>query len=61
MDEKISVAKVIKFPKLEIDYKPFEAKRKYWDSYDLLLANKKIVPLLPKVIGLHFYNKKKKK
>lgn len=59
LDEKIPVAKVIKFSKLKTDYKPFEAKRKLCDSYDLFFADKRIVPLLPKAIGKHFYKKKK--
>ncbi|KAJ8448119.1 hypothetical protein Cgig2_031843 [Carnegiea gigantea] len=59
LDEKIPVAKVIKFSKLKTNYKPFEAKRKLCDSYDLFFADKRIVPLLPKAIGKHFYKKKK--
>ena len=59
LDEKIPVAKVIKYSKLKTDYKPFEAKRKLCDSYDLFFADKRIVPLLPKAIGKHFYKKKK--
>lgn len=59
MEENLPVSKVIKFTKLKSDYKAFESKRKLCDSYELFLADKRIVPLLPKAIGRHFYKKKK--
>ncbi|KAK6945618.1 Ribosomal protein L1/ribosomal biogenesis protein [Dillenia turbinata] len=57
--EDIPVSKVLKLSKLKSDYKPFEAKRKLCDSYDLFLADKGIVPLLPKLLGKKFFKKKK--
>ncbi|KAL8128472.1 hypothetical protein V2J09_017627 [Rumex salicifolius] len=57
--ESIPLPKVIKFSKLKTDYKPFEAKRKLCDSYDMFLADRRIIPLLPKHLGKHFYKKKK--
>ncbi|KAK6915996.1 Ribosomal protein L1/ribosomal biogenesis protein [Dillenia turbinata] len=57
--EDIPVSKVLKLSKLKSDYKPFEAKRKLCDSYDLFLVDKGIVPLLPKMLGKKFFNKKK--
>ncbi|KAM0005669.1 putative ribosomal protein L1 [Helianthus debilis subsp. tardiflorus] len=47
-EEGISVTKVLKLSKLRTDYKPFEAKRKLCDSYDMFFADKRVVTLLPK-------------
>ncbi|KAL1833328.1 hypothetical protein DCAR_0103416 [Daucus carota subsp. sativus] len=55
----INVAKVLKFSKLKTDYKPFEAKRKLCDSYDMFFAAKGVIPLLPKLLGKSFFKKKK--
>ncbi|KAK2662023.1 hypothetical protein Ddye_000597, partial [Dipteronia dyeriana] len=45
--------------KLETDYRPFEAKRKLFNSYDRLFADKRAVPLLRKLLGKQFSKKKK--
>ncbi|XP_019154025.1 PREDICTED: ribosomal L1 domain-containing protein 1-like [Ipomoea nil] len=55
----ISVSKVLKLSKLKTDYKPFEAKRKLCDSYDVFLVDKRIVHFLPKLLGKHFFKKRK--
>ncbi|PIN21353.1 hypothetical protein CDL12_05938 [Handroanthus impetiginosus] len=57
--ENIPISKVIKLSKLKANYKPFEAKRKLSDSYDLFLVDKRVVHLLPKLIGKEFFKKKK--
>ncbi|KAM1429907.1 hypothetical protein ACFX2I_046045 [Malus domestica] len=57
--ENITVSKILKLSKLKSDYVPFEAKRKLMYSYDMFLADKRIVPLLPKFLGKHFFKKKK--
>ncbi|XP_062105764.1 uncharacterized protein LOC133817299 [Humulus lupulus] len=57
--EGIPVSKVIKLSKLKSDYKAFEAKRKLCDSYALFLADKRVVPLLPRLLGKQFFKKKK--
>nr|KYP59028.1 Ribosomal L1 domain-containing protein 1 [Cajanus cajan] len=57
--DSIPVAKVLKLSKLASDYRPFEAKRKLCDSYDLFFAEKSIVPLLPRLLGKHFFKKRK--
>ncbi|KAK9271953.1 hypothetical protein L1049_002320 [Liquidambar formosana] len=58
--ENISVvSKVLKLSKLKSDYRPFEAKRKLCDSYDMFLSDKRVIPLLPKLLGKHFYKKRK--
>ncbi|KAJ0452330.1 putative ribosomal protein L1 [Helianthus annuus] len=58
-EEGISVTKVLKLSKLRTDYKPFEAKRKLCDSYDMFFADKRVVTLLPKLLGKWFFKKKK--
>ncbi|XP_059641311.1 putative ribosome biogenesis protein C8F11.04 [Cornus florida] len=57
--EDIPISKVVKLSKLKSDYKPFEAKRKLCDSYDMFFADKRVVPLLPKLLGKQFFKKKK--
>lgn len=57
--ENIPVSKVMKLSKLRSDYKAFEAKRKLCDSYDLFLADKRILPALPKLLGKQFFKKRK--
>lgn len=47
------VAKVIGVSKLKGKYEPFEAKRQLCNSYDLFLADDRVVPSLPKLIGEH--------
>ncbi|XP_042479625.1 putative ribosome biogenesis protein C8F11.04 [Macadamia integrifolia] len=57
--EGIPISKVLKLSKLKTDYRPFEAKRKLCSSYDLFFADKRIIPLLPKLLGKEFFKKKK--
>jgi len=58
-EEGLPISKVLKYSKLKTDYKPFEAKRKLCGSFDLFLADKSVVPLLPKLLGKAFFKKKK--
>ncbi|CAN0843851.1 Ribosomal L1 domain-containing protein 1 [Linum grandiflorum] len=55
----IPISKIIKLSKLKTDYKAFEAKRKLCDSYDFFLADRRVMPLLPKMLGKEFFRKKK--
>nr|GEU49882.1 zeatin O-xylosyltransferase-like [Tanacetum cinerariifolium] len=55
----VPVSKVIKLSKLKSSYKPFEAKRKLCDSYDVFFADKRVVPFLPKLLGNCFFRSKK--
>ncbi|XP_022741290.1 ribosomal L1 domain-containing protein 1-like [Durio zibethinus] len=57
--EYIPISKVVKLSKLKTDYRPFEAKRKLCDSYDMFFADKRIIPLLPRLLGKQFFKKKK--
>lgn len=57
--ENIPITKVLKLSKLKSDYRPFEAKRKLCDSYDMFFADRRILPLLPRLIGKKFFESKK--
>lgn len=53
------VTKVIGVSKLRAKYAEHEAKRKLCGSYDLFLADDRIICLLPKLLGKTFFKKKK--
>lgn len=55
-----SIKQVLRVSKLKSDYKSFDSKKKLYGSFDVFFAVKSVVPLLPKVLGKVFYNKKKK-
>ncbi|KAK7244853.1 hypothetical protein RIF29_39681 [Crotalaria pallida] len=57
--ENIPISKVLKLSKLASDYRAFEAKRKLCNSYDMFFADKRVVPLLPRLLGKQFFKKKK--
>lgn len=57
--EGLNIAKIIPLSKLKKDYFSFEAKRKLCGSYDLFLADDRILGELPKLLGKGFYKKKK--
>ncbi|XP_030519428.2 putative ribosome biogenesis protein C8F11.04 [Rhodamnia argentea] len=57
--EGVPVAKVLKLSKLRTNYRPFEAKRKLCDSYDMFLADRRVVGMLPRLLGKQFFKKKK--
>ncbi|WOK91464.1 hypothetical protein Cni_G00155 [Canna indica] len=44
---------------LRSDYRPFEGRRRLCDSHDLFFADRRIVPLLPRLIGKEFFRRKK--
>ncbi|KAL0714863.1 hypothetical protein Bca4012_021842 [Brassica carinata] len=46
-------------PITKTDYKAFEAKRKLFDSYDMFFADRRVIPLLPRLIGKKFFVQKK--
>lgn len=51
--------KVIGVTKLRKEFKSHEAKRQLCDSYDFFLADDRVLPALPKVLGKAFFQKKK--
>jgi hypothetical protein len=57
--ENSGVQKVIGLTKLKANYFSFEQKRKLCDSYELFLADDRILPSLPKLLGKSFFKKKK--
>lgn len=57
--EGLKIAKVIPLSKLKTDYFAYEAKRKLCGSYDMFLADDRILADLPKLLGKAFYKKKK--
>ncbi|KAJ6810471.1 ribosomal L1 domain-containing protein 1-like [Iris pallida] len=57
--ESLPISNVIGLSDLRSDYRPYESRRKLADSYDLFLADRKVLPLLPRLLGNHFFKKKK--
>ncbi|XP_010926188.3 uncharacterized protein [Elaeis guineensis] len=55
----LPVADVLSLSDLRSEYRPFEARRALADSHDLFLADRRIIPLLPSLLGKHFFKKKK--
>ncbi|XP_074866801.1 ribosomal L1 domain-containing protein 1 isoform X2 [Carettochelys insculpta] len=54
-----SISQIISYKTLKSEYKPFEAKRRLLNRFDLFLADDRIRRLLPSHIGKHFYRSKK--
>uniref|UniRef100_A0A493TV20 Ribosomal L1 domain-containing protein 1 n=1 Tax=Anas platyrhynchos platyrhynchos TaxID=8840 RepID=A0A493TV20_ANAPP len=54
-----NVSQVISYKTLKKEYKPFEAKRRLLNRFDLFLSDDRIRRLLPSHIGKHFYERKK--
>ncbi|NXA54488.1 RL1D1 protein, partial [Nothocercus julius] len=50
---------IISYKTLKSEYKPFEAKRRLMNSFDLFLSDARIRRLLPSHLGKHFYRSKK--
>ncbi|CAG5133054.1 unnamed protein product [Candidula unifasciata] len=54
-----SITEVIPLKSLKMEYKPYNAKLNLSNSYDVFLADSRIIRLLPTVLGKHFYGKRK--
>ncbi|NXK45613.1 RL1D1 protein, partial [Chauna torquata] len=54
-----SISQVISYKTLKKEYKPFEAKRRLLNRFDLFLSDDRIRRLLPSHLGKHFYERKK--
>jgi ribosome biogenesis protein UTP30 len=50
---------VLGVSKLRSNYKTYEARRKLFKSFDLFLADRRVLLLLPALLGKPFYEKKK--
>ncbi|XP_078439013.1 uncharacterized protein LOC144709346 [Wolffia australiana] len=59
LSQNLPISQVIPLDSLRSDYKPFEARRKLRSSYDVFLADRSLLPLLPRLIGNSFFKKKK--
>ncbi len=53
------VSRVLGIEKLKGKWKPFEARRLLLKENDLFLADERVVPLLPKLLGKKFFEAKK--
>jgi len=58
-ESKAGVKKVIGISKLKSKYESYEAKRALCNEFDLFLADDRVLPSLPKLIGKSFFKKKK--
>lgn len=54
-----AVTKVMSVSKLRKNYVPYEARRKLCAAYDVFLADNRVLPLLPKLLGKKFFGAKK--
>ncbi|GCB75387.1 ribosomal L1 domain-containing protein 1 [Scyliorhinus torazame] len=54
-----NITQIIPYKSLKTEYKPFEAKRRLLNRFDLFLADDRIRRLLPSHLGKHFYKSKK--
>ncbi|NWU94547.1 RL1D1 protein, partial [Upupa epops] len=54
-----SISQIISYKTLKKEYKPFEAKRRLLNRFDLFLSDDRIRRLLPSHLGKHFYERKK--
>ncbi|CAN6290673.1 unnamed protein product [Urochloa humidicola] len=54
-----AVSEVIPLSTLRTDYRPYESRRRLAVSHDLFIADRAILPLLPRVLGKAFYSTKK--
>ncbi|GME81882.1 unnamed protein product [Ambrosiozyma monospora] len=48
--------KILNVSELKGEFKAYEARRKLYSEYDMFLADEAVVPMLPKLLGKHFYN-----
>ncbi|KAL1743669.1 ribosomal protein L1p/L10e family-domain-containing protein [Schizophyllum fasciatum] len=53
------ISRVVGVEKLKGKFKPFEARRGLLKDHDLFLADERIIPLLPKLLGTKFFKAKK--
>ena len=56
---RLPVSEVIPLSTLRTDYRPYESRRRLAASHDLFIADRAILPLLPRVLGKAFYSTKK--
>ncbi|XP_078097006.1 ribosomal L1 domain-containing protein 1 [Mustelus asterias] len=54
-----NITEIVPYKALKTEYKPFEAKRRLLNRFDLFLADDRIRRLLPSHLSKHFYKSKK--
>ncbi|XP_010247514.1 PREDICTED: ribosomal L1 domain-containing protein 1-like [Nelumbo nucifera] len=57
--DNIPVNLVLRLSQLRSDYRNFEKKRQLCNSFDIFFADKRIIPLLPRLLGKQFFKRKK--
>ncbi|XP_072981513.1 uncharacterized protein [Typha angustifolia] len=55
----LPISEVVGISDLRTDYRPFESRRKLCGSHDLFVADRRVIPLLPRLLGKSFFRKKK--
>lgn len=53
------ISRVVGIEKLKGKFKPFEARRALLKENGMFLADERVVPLLPKLLGVKWFNAKK--
>ncbi|XP_010512890.1 PREDICTED: ribosomal L1 domain-containing protein 1-like [Camelina sativa] len=56
--ENIPITKVLELSKLKTDYKSFESKQKLCDSYEKFFCDRRLIHVLPRLIGKKFFGSK---
>ncbi|KAJ1260483.1 hypothetical protein BS78_10G236100 [Paspalum vaginatum] len=56
---RLPVSEVIPLSTLRTDYRPYESRRRLAACHDIFIADRAILPLLPRVLGKAFYSTKK--
>uniref|UniRef100_A0A0E0L5M1 Ribosomal protein L1 n=1 Tax=Oryza punctata TaxID=4537 RepID=A0A0E0L5M1_ORYPU len=57
--QNLPFSEVIPLSTLRTDYRPYESRRRLAASHDLFIADRAVLPLLPRVLGKAFYSTKK--
>jgi ribosome biogenesis protein UTP30 len=55
----LPVSEVVPFSAVRTDYRPYESRRRFSASHDLFLADRALLPMLPRLLGKSFYASKK--
>lgn len=53
------ISRVVGVEKLKGKFKPFEARRQLAADHELFLADERVIPLMPKLLGKIFFDAKK--
>ena len=54
-----NITQVISLRELKVEYKQYEAKKSLCQKFDIFLVDERILRLVPKFLGKHFYSKKR--